>query len=359
MDRISMADIIPLLALPYPPHGKSAFYTPCPKCDKFGKQKDKHLNINIAKNVFRCARCGINGGIFDLYALFTGIQRNKVRNELMRILGGGASGIKQTVSSAPPATQIIVETPVADINIRHAVYSSLLSMLTLAPDHKQNLLGRGLSECAITEKEYRTTPVIGAKALATQLQGKGLHLGGVPGFYTDYNGHWSFIHIRRGIIIPVRDIQGRIQGLQVRLDNQHKRKYRWISSAEVDGGANGCKAEGWIHLAGQISERIILTEGPLKADIVHHLTGRTVLAVPGVNSLKHLERVLCELHEFGVSHIMTAFDMDFIKNPHVQNGYNELVKLLERLNLRFGTYLWNPDYTGLDDYVLHEIGGCS
>jgi hypothetical protein len=55
--------------------------------------------------------------------------------------------------------------------------------------------------------------------------------------------------------------------------------------------------------------------------------------------------------ERGLKHIMTAFDMDFLKNPHVQNGYGELVGLLGRMGLSFGTYLWPPEYNGLDDYV--------
>ena len=358
MDRISIADIIPLIALPYPPQGRSAYYVPCPECDKRGRQKDKHLNVNLAKNVFRCARCGINGGIFDLYACFTGTPRNKVYDELKRIFSSGSEsspGKNQPESAVSATPKEITETPAADISIRHAVYSALLSMLTLAPDHKKNLMARGLSEQVIVQNGYMTTPVVGVKALARQLHNMGHNLVGIPGFYSDSRGQWSFISMRRGILIPVRDIQGRIQGLQIRLDNQSKRKYRWVSSAEIEGGANGCKAEGWIHLAGPVRENIILIEGPMKADVVHHLTGQTVIAVPGVNALKHLEPFLRDLIERGLSNIMTAFDMDFLKNPHVQNGYGELVNLLGHLNIRFGTYLWNPKYNGLDDYVLHEI----
>ena len=187
--------------------------------------------------------------------------------------------------------------------------------------------------------------------MAKQIQSNGYNLIGVPGFYTDSGGQWTFISIWRGILVPVRDIKGRIQGLQVRRDNHNKRKYRWVSSAEIDGGANGCGAEGWIHLAGPVRERILLIEGPMKADIVHHLTGQTVLAIPGVNSLRHLEKALTELIGLGVRHITTAFDMDFLRNPHVQSGYAELVNLLGRMDLKFGTYLWHPDYNGLDDYI--------
>ena len=94
-----------------------------------------------------------------------------------------------------------------------------------------------------------------------------------------------------------------------------------------------------------------MTEGPLKADVVHTLTGQTVVAVAGVNSLSKLEPVLQVLKGVGTKKIMTAFDMDFLTNPHVQNGYTNLTQLLAETGFQYGTYLWDPHYKGLDDYV--------
>jgi len=96
---------------------------------------------------------------------------------------------------------------------------------------------------------------------------------------------------------------------------------------------------------------LVLTEGPMKADVIHALTGLTVLAVPGVNSLTQLETTLSDLRAEGVAEIKTAFDMDFATNYHVQNGYNNLLSLLGNMGFRFGTYLWDPRYKGLDDYI--------
>ena len=77
----------------------------------------------------------------------------------------------------------------------------------------------------------------------------------------------------------------------------------------------------------------------------------TVLSVPGVNSLTQLQTTLCELMGLGVKRVKTCFDMDLMKNFHVQNGYQTLLWALENLGLEFGTYLWNPYYNGLDDFV--------
>ena len=85
----------------------------------------------------------------------------------------------------------------------------------------------------------------------------------------------------------------------------------------------------------------------MKADIVHYLTGQTVLAVPGVTGLQHL----AELIPLGVGHIMTCFDMDYLKNWHVESAYSKLLELLSSLSITFGTYLWSPEFNGLDDFI--------
>lgn len=351
MTTYHMADIISLLGLPYPPQGRSSYYIPCPCCDSGRK---KHLNINLAKDVFRCPRCGFSGGLFDLYAHYTGISRDDVYEELKKRLGGFDDDISPSVkkkTNTRPAAPVpeITDCPVTDIDTRDATYRALLGKLSLATDHKQNLLGRGLPDEVIIRNGYKTTPAVGTKALAKQLLADGCYLAGVPGFYRDQKDQqWTFVQNKRGILVPVQDYRGRIQGLQIRRDEVKKRKFRWVSSAER---LDGCRAEGWVHIAGPVREQVLLTEGPMKGDIIHHLTGQTVVAVPGVNTLTQLEMVLTKLMDLGIKHIMTAFDMDFMMNHHVQNGYFDLIWMLNRIGLKFGTYLWHPEYNGLDDYV--------
>ena len=341
MDIFHMTDIIPLIGLPYPPSGRSNYNIPCPCCDD--EPHKKHLNINLQKDVFCCPRCGFSGGVFDLYAHYAGISRSTVREALVARLNVQGSIPKQETKKP----EAISECPPTDIEARSATYTALLSKLSLASDHRQNLLNRGIPPEEIERLGYKTTPVIGMNAIAKQLLSDGLYLSGVPGFYRK-DGQWSFVSESRGILIPVRDMDGKIQGLQIRRDNVTRRKFRWVSSV---GKPDGCKAEGWIHIAGVPRSTVILIEGPMKADIVHYLTGQTVAAVAGVNSLTLLEPVLEELRERGVHRIMTAFDMDFLENPHVQNGYASLTELLSSHNFTYGTYLWDPKYKGLDDYV--------
>lgn len=350
MEKFSMWDIVSLLGLPMPTAGKSSYYIQCPCCDE--NPRKKHLNINLKKEVYRCPRCGISGGIFDLYSLYTGVPRDKVRKELIERLEPPELITHRKKKMIQPAYK--EECPLMDIDARHNTYSALLSKLSLAADHRENLLNRGLTEQDIELLGYKTTPVVGMSAIAKQLQSEGLYLAGVPGFYRDDKGTWTFIHEKRGILIPVRDRLKRIQGLQIRRDNVTKRKFRWVSSTEMN---DGCHAEGWTHLAGTVRSTILLTEGPMKADVIHSLTGLTVLAVPGVNSLTQLQMALEDLRDEGLFEIKTAFDMDFATNHHVQSGYNNLLQMLGDMGFRYGTYLWDPRYKGLDDYIWEYCFG--
>ena len=350
-----MTDIIPLLPIPQPPYGKVSYNIPCPKCQSGSQHRKGRLNINLKKDVFRCPKCGqFEGGVFDLYAYYMGISRDDVRKELEKRFGrNGSSGSgkksKRTHRQLPPPPDI-PQAQLADIETRHRVYSALLNHLTLASDHKQNLLDRGLTEEAIFKFQYRTTPLVGHETIAKTLVLEGLELYGVPGFYRGENGRWTMHFPLRGIMIPCRDREGRIQSLHIRLDKKMKRGGKFLTFS-TPGQLDGAAAETWCHVVGPVRESILLIEGYMKADIVHHFTGQTVIAIPGVTSIRHLKLVLDELIGLGVRHVMTCFDMDYLKNWHVDEANQNLTLMLGCLPITFGTYLWVPDYNGLDDYI--------
>ena len=355
MVEIHITDIIPLIGIPNPPNGRPVYNISCPCCDD--NPRKKHLNINLNKDVFCCPRCHFSGGVFDLYSHYSGVDRKHAREVLMEKLGLKDSGPSYEGSNQKQERRTItrpilqeIELPLTDIDARHETYAALLGKLSLASDHRENLLSRGLTDEQIRTFGYKTMPVVGFSALAKQLQAEGYYLGGVPGFYHAKEGAWTFVQERRGILIPARDQDGKIQGLQIRLDKIKKGKFRWISSI---GKQDGCKAEGWTHMIGNPKPTVLLTEGPLKADVIHYITGQTVIAVPGVNSLKHLKETLEYLKSQGTTKVMTCFDMDYLKNPHVRDGYYNLANILAEVGIEYGSYLWDPQFKGLDDYVWH------
>lgn len=347
MELFRMTDVISVLGLTTPPWGQSSYYVQCPCCDD--NPSKKHLNINLKKDVFRCPKCGVSGGVLDLYALFSGVARDKAYKALAEQLNpmGRNADVRPKRKPLPNRT-FVEEYPITDVEARHATYSALLSKLSLANDHRQNLTNRGLTEDDINRLGYKTTPLIGLQAMAKQLRAEGHYLSGVPGFYKTETDSWTFVSEKRGILIPVRDPNGLIQGLQIRRDDVQRRKFRWVSSAEKK---DGCRAEGWTHFVGEMSSTVILTEGPMKADVINALSGLTVLAVPGVNTLTQLKIALDVLKKRGLKKVMTAFDMDFSLNKNVQMGFNNLLSLLDDMDFKYGTYLWDTQYKGLDDYI--------
>lgn len=220
-----MADIIPLIGLPEPNDGQSAYKVPCPCCDE--NSQKKHLNINFEKNVFRCPRCGFSGGIFDLYAFYAGIDRRKARETLLARLN--ITDVMVMVTDRERRRKVekkSIECPLTDIDARHETYCALLNKLKLASDHHQNLRNRGFSDDSIQDLGYRTMPAMGFTAIAKQLHRDGYYLAGVPGFFHNEKSEWTLIREKRGILIPARTPDGKIQGLQLRIDDSQKGKFR-------------------------------------------------------------------------------------------------------------------------------------
>ena len=154
--RYQMTDILPLLPIPQPPHGRSSYNIPCPVCDRPGT-REKHLNINLKRNVYRCPKCGqFQGGVFDLYAYYMGVSRDKVLEDVTARLNGETSKFSGKVVSkrkleSPPMKP---QASLAPLDERDRVYRALLNRLTLAPDHRENLLRRGLTDEAIERLGY-------------------------------------------------------------------------------------------------------------------------------------------------------------------------------------------------------------
>lgn len=346
---ISISEVVSLLRWPSAPNGRSSYNIPCPYCDGSGKKK--HLNINLLKNAYRCPICGFAGGVLNLYCYYNpSVTHDNAFKALSEELGKYPQDRSNRPGRPSPKQQSTpknVEIPLANIEVRNATYRALLDKLSLAKDHKENLRSRGLSDETIIKGLYRSTPVIGFNDCARQLLKEDFQLAGVPGFYKE-KGIWTLLPTKRGILLPALDLNNRIQGIHIRLDDSTYGKFRWMSSADRN---NGCGAHNWTHIAGSPREEIILIEGYLKANIVHHLTGQTVVAVPGVNALEELKITFRELKELGVKKVMTAFDMDMLCNPHVQEAFVKLRQLLYEEGFRYGTYVWDPLHNGLDDYV--------
>lgn len=314
----------------------------CPFCGDHGSGK-YHLSLNTDKDQYRCNLCGAHGNSVSLYARIKGIT-NK---EAFRELSGDTKLYPFPRQPEPRNT----ERQPLPLEQRHAAYTDMLEHLTLLGRHRENLLGRGLSMERIHENQYRSMPETdrSRKLLAELLRACGHELLGLPGFRT-YYGEWT-LSGPTGFLIPVRNKNGLIQGLKIRLDgaDSPNRKYRWLSSR---GLPDGTRSYSWIHVTGNTaSKRAFLTEGPLKGDAASFLANDALfVCVGGVNAIHGLKETLLEL---GVREIVEAMDMDQMTNENVRKAVLEMRREVQAIpGIRYYKYTWNPAYKGVDDYLL-------
>jgi hypothetical protein len=167
------------------------------------------------------------------------------------------------------------------------VYEALLGELSLSCAHRQDLHRRGLSEAEIKRREYRTLPPGGREELATKLVERfGPKVcAGVPGLYANKgdSSRWSLAG-GAGILVPVRDTEGRIVALKVRADDAGDGpKYTYMSSSKYGGPGPGTP----VHVAlwdGEDQSVARFTEGELKADVATALSGIPTVSIPGVSA---------------------------------------------------------------------------
>ncbi len=265
---------------------------------------------------------------------------------------------KLNTAIAPPPAPVPPPSTMARAGVDelHAVYTAMLSLLTLSADHRANLRSRGLSDTEINTLEYKTLPALNRYPIVKRLRSIGYPLAGIPGFY--FEKEWR-LGGPAGILIPVRDDRRRIQGFQIRRDGAAKPKYVWLSSVRKTGG---CSPGAPLHVAypspyyiGCQNElgRVWITEGPLKADIAALRLQNIMLAVPGVSNWSSVVLFLQTHYPVrSLVKVVIAFDMDKRKNPAVESHLNELTERLLRFGFPTFHADWNAEQKGIDDLCL-------
>ncbi|MBE3579037.1 MAG: DUF3854 domain-containing protein [Caldanaerobacter subterraneus] len=317
----------------------------CPFCGDSKKDPEHgHLYLNIARNVYYCVRCGEGGDAVDLYAKLENISRKEAYKRIKE------ENYPINPIAKERADKRIKYNSVAPIETRDKVYRAFLDKLVLEPEHRKKLLKRGLSWEETVKNLYKSLPEEPQQRweICKELIKEGYNLKGIPGFYQrekDGERYWDFVDYK-GFLIPVKDVQGRIQGFQIRLDEEEFGKYVWFSSRNK---LNGTPAHAWQGVHGGPSKIVIVTEGPLKADVAHYLSRFTFVSVPGVTAIKGIEVVLKQL---GAEKIYIAFDMDSLTNKAVQKAKEKLEKKLTEAGFVVKTKTWDSRYKGIDDYLL-------
>lgn len=370
-------DVAQLLHLNIRRRGTESVYADCPFCSGWSGRHGK-LNLNFVKNVWRCNYCGARGGMLALYARVHGTTNSAAFQEICDALQTGETGwgcgsintaaVGTSCGKFPAAGRLREETPHpsrADAQTVHQTLSLLFHMLTLKPEHLAHLKSekRGLTDEQIKKLGFKSTPPYRlCRSLAARLIAQGYTVEGVPGFYQDKEGRWTaaFSSHASGILIPAVSIDGFLCGAQILLDKPFKdaddppekpgTKYIWFSSASKPMGTSSGSP---VHFVGDPSSRVVyVTEGLLKADIAHCLTGRSFVAIAGANNVRGLDKVFTLLAQNGTELIVEAHDMDKLSNPMIAKGCSEIRRIAKAHSIECRSLTWDPNYKGIDDWQL-------
>ena len=382
--------------------GQNSFNIPCPVCDRTGTKR--RLNVNLSKMKWRCNKCGSGGNAVNFYHFYnTGYFElskeayTEAIAELNRLMKNDTAYNKrraynETRWKSEPKIQTA---EIADDDTLHHTFSKFLEFeaFQLLDTHKQNLLGRGLDEDAICHNGYRSFPsgiqmqnfirpdikaayeknnwgqlknenpklrktgdlsLMVGLTVAAWLRDNGCVLHGVPGFFRFF-GHWCFLFPPKGIVIPTRNMKGQIVALQVRTDSGSIR-YMTVSAKGLERAVSENISRVHWPLSNDTLDasdekhttEILITEGPLKADVALHLLQKKELrpqiafaAMLGIMNTASLMRDVETLKELGYKQMTNAFDMDRLTNPNVLKGSIRLRKLLKDQNIILSPLFWD------------------
>ncbi len=253
-------------------------------------------------------------------------------------------------TSSPPPLQPTSEPQRAGPGELDTVYTKLLDRLSLKDQHRQQLVDRGLTDEAIERGSYRSLPVGSRNKLADELVkdfGQAICLR-VPGLYVkrqEGRDRWSLAG-DVGLVIPVRDVEGRTVALKVRLE-EGSPKYRYISSKGHGGPGPGAPCH--VPQSALSSTRVRLTEGELKAEVATLRSDLLTISVAGVSAWRSVLDVLGTLK---TETVVLSFDADAVANRHVAQAVEMAADGIRRSVHVVELETWDAaDGKGIDDLL--------
>ncbi len=293
----------------------------CPFCGYNKNSKTPTLILNPNTNRYHCMRCKKKGYSIGLYANVRGINQKQAYRELLE---------KECFGENKSRIEISPINMIADIEVRDAVYREFLNMLKLESSHRGYLEKLGLLKSSIKNGLYRSLPknYIKRRLVAYNLSKK-YNLCGIPGVYQEEDFNWCFTGIS-GILIPVFDENGLIQGLSIKLDKEfNSSKEIWFSSNDK---INGTAARNWI-LKGNFqknTDNIIITNNLLLGNFIRENSDNAIIAFQNITNsymiLKQIERA----HINNITFVIREEDKD--DTEHI---ISQIIEDLEPLKYNF------------------------
>ena len=285
-----------------------------------------------------CQGCGATGHVTELYQQLAAgrwAPLSSVRGKAAEPVGLSLGG--------------------AELDRAHKI---LLGQLRLHGPERQALTERGLGAAEVEqlwEWGYRSTPrwwgerTRMAGAVVAELGEKMARALPCLG-PSKYGKHGLALPGMEGLLIPVRDVKGRLVAFKVRRSREGDGpRYLWWKANESQNGTGAP-----LHVSrgrGERGELALVVEGPLKADLVSLLWPRiygesvTVVAIPGASAHGQL---LETLEALGVKRVCLALDQDLAG----QKASVTLEGILGRSGLALERARWPEEYGKIDDFLL-------
>lgn len=240
----------------------------------------------------------------------------------------------------------------ADADTLDRAYRLLLDNLELSAAHRDDLRRRGLTDAAIDAGRYRTLPADTSTIALAMLTGLGGTYDQIPGCLST-RGRAAHIQARPGLLIPVRDVQGRIVALKVRPYNQQAGgKYQYVTSRSKKhpkAPSPGSPAHVPLGITGPC-DVVRVTEGELKADVTTVLSGIPTVSFPGVASWK---RILPIIKALQAKTVRLAFDADAATNHQVARALRQCYRHLNQAGYIVELERWPLESgKGIDDLLV-------
>lgn len=333
---------------------------PHPSCN----DKNMHLALNAATDLWHCTHCGEGGGMLHLYVHVFGGTMSHAATDLYRMWRGEPVAQREkSKAKLEIARKAAPSRAVASIENRDLCYQYVLGQCgidkeDLSNSNSKGLLDRGMTLESIQACGYRTLPY----RVNMQIPDEMVELtSDVAGFFS-YKGK-RFINTEiGGLLIPFRDLFGRIGMMQIRT-RSGKTRYFSFSSGKPENGRYDCtRTVSTVHHVGinhnNVPKEICFTEGALKADVAHYLSAnkKPFIAIAGVNNRQGLKEALELLKEHGLRKVIFSFDNDmYDESKPVLKNVKACATLVREIGLEVGMISWDIGMKGVDDYLFKQL----
>ena len=312
---------------------------------------DKHnKNFEVKRNHYRCYACGEEGSTIDFVMNFDNLSfqdaviqiafeleiiDEKTYNKLKNGKTYNTSYTKKPIQTMESRNKIANR---EDLNYVYSLFSKGLTWLgkpLLSENHLKHLKEcRHLTDEEIEKNGYFTFPSLYVlKHIIKQLKKDGKDedfLYHIPGFFYDNKKEkptFMLLKNNKGIGIPIKDIDGYIIGIQIRLDTikEGEQRYIWFSSnfANDDNFSKGTSPGTPIDVCypNDFSSKniedihcqtIFITEGHFKAVKLTKTFQAIALSVQGVHNWREIPYILDSLKKLNpkFKHIYIMYDAD-------------------------------------------------